>query len=331
MQAIREITAYQRRVQVVEAKSVAQIAVDEADSLATGLVGLRLLYEHFPDFYEQHVAERIVTPHLLLRTACAFYRLADEVCPLQMPAYLDVEARSAERWMSIGLDDMDALGAVGEFGYYIRGPHPVTYGVGVNALLDGHRDISEVHLLTFALWHLFHATAWGLGFDLADIMDTGGIMWAAELILLLKPLPADTDVEHLLMCLKLPRDWHLNIEIPAEDLIGYAFGRTSEELANVDAYDLDVLYGGQVAHDWDDLEILGECSHQAQVIADTYDRLAMLLHHNHQTAFKRLERLLHQTNRECKRRRDEARQHPSPLIETLADYSPEEYVGVQDL
>jgi len=318
MHALAHLAAHQRPVRVVELPAAHPLDPAEADSWSIGLAGLRLLHDHFPDFFEQHLSGQVVTPRLLLGATGAFYALADDLCPLQRPTFFAVP--SPEVCLTGGeWDPAGALAALAEFDYYIRGPLPHCYGIGVNALLDGHRELRDTRLLTLVLWWLFQRTSWGLGVDLADVIDTGGTeAWAAELVVSLTPLPPDTDVEHLLMCLKLPREWGTSGLVPAEDLIGYAFGRTSEELANVDNYDLDILYGGQVAHDWEDLADLGISAGDAQLIADAYHDLADRLHQQHQTAFKRLARLLHRTNQECKERREQARQHPTPLVAVLA-------------
>jgi hypothetical protein len=324
MQALAQLAAYQRRVRVVGLPShTSPIDVSDAESWDLGLLGLRLLHTHFPAFYARHIGEQPVTPVLLLRATAAFYTLANEVCPLQMPIFLDM-GRSPAQWMTTGeWDARSALGALDEFSFYLRQPSPLLYGIGINALLDGHREPGTVRLLTLALWHLFQGTQWGLGIDLADVMDTGGIEpWAAELVLSLKPLPGNTDVEDLIMHLELPDYLHPNTEMPAGELIAYAFGRTSEDLANVDEYDIDIVYGGMIMHDWEDLEDLGECAVDAQAVTDAYDDLAEIMQRHYQTAFKRLEKLLHQTNRECKRRQ-QTRRAPTPLVDVLADAGPE--------
>jgi hypothetical protein len=324
MQALTHLAAHQRRVRVVGLPPPKPpLDAAYAESWALGLLGLGLLHTHFPAFYEQHVGEQRVTPVLLLRASAAFYALADEVCPLQMPLFVQMN-RTPEQWMTTGeWDEHGALSVLDEFSFYLRAPYPVLYGIGINALLDGHRELGNVRLLTLVLWHLFHNTPWGLAFDLADVMDTGGIEpWAAELVLSLKPLPGGTDVEDLLMHVTLPDYLNPNTLLPAGEIIAYAFARTSADLANVDEYDIDTVYGGMITHDWDDLDDLGECAADAQAIADAYHDMAEILHRHHTTAFTRLAEVLHETNRACKRRRRRERQSPTPLVDVLTDDVP---------
>jgi hypothetical protein len=324
MQALAQLAAHQRRVRVVGLlPPEPHLDVSSAESLELGLLGLRLLHTHFHGFYAQHVGEQIVTPSLLFRATAAFYALANEVCPLQMPLFLNM-TRTPEQWITNGeWGDHGALAALDEFGFYLRAPYPLLYGIGINALLDGHRDVGNVRLLTLVLWHLFHHTRWGLGIDLADVMDDGRIEpWAVELVLSLQPLPGATDVEDLIMHLELPDYLHPNTEIPTCEIIAYAFARTSVDLANVDDYDIDTVYGGMILHDWEDLEELGACAADAQGISEAYYDLAERMHRHHETAFKQVAELLHETNRACKRRRRRERQSPTPLVDVLTDDVP---------
>ena len=244
-----------------------------ASGYQVGLLTARLMATHYADFYQEHVAQQAITPGGLFGVAEAFLSLVNQVLPLQEwageLALHDDPLRALHEYDATA-GNLDHLATLDNSAWYLDQPHIEMYGLGVELVRCEERD-GDPALLDVALWHLLRHTGWGLAFDIEALLKEGiREFWdvdAAELVLGLVPLPAET-----------PMDWfRKEVRIDKQpwtdrsgEVVAYAVAQCNNGLANVTNGEIDLIYGGRTDLSWDDLPSLIEQAADASTIQHAY-------------------------------------------------------------
>jgi hypothetical protein len=256
-----------------------------AQGYLAGLRVLRWLHVLYPDFYEEHIASRVVTPALLGGSVLALYGLTDRHVPLDWPMELYSECHRLHGMQPARIEPEEllkryegretqpngwtVLSEIEDMSYHwLAQPTPRLYGIGLDVMLAGEVDVTG-DALTHALWWLFRNTQWGLAMQPDDLMEAVGYTSnhpVGAVIRSLEPLPDTTPVRDLYRELDaLPgmvsRDEFLRLQQPPEnpksswpgDVLAYPFSQTSTQFANTSNDELMYVYEGQHDMDWQDL------------------------------------------------------------------------------
>lgn len=283
-----------------------------------GLIKVRHMRELFPDFYQQHIAWRQLTPRALYAAVSAFLSLINRhyfviedhmefeipLDPLQALAYTEDDT-IANRGPLLELETA---------GYWLAQPQPVLYGVGVEGMLE---DETPQSALTLALWRLCQETEWAIGVDVAAVI---GFSWIAEptvaLITSLRPLPSGIPMDAIADAVTLPGGrWSSRLG----ELIRYAFARTGNPMADVNNYEVEVIYGGDTDYTWDDVREIGEYAAEARELVKLYYEWGAAIEKDPERELRTLEKALHAAARPHVKRANAQR----TLIEILAADDPE--------
>jgi hypothetical protein len=325
----------------LERSRVVRALLDEqVDGYQVGLRALGLLHDHFPAFYQAHVAGKPCTPRRLCGIAEAFCNLVDQQkLPLCFPLELDpvpaaqlsllIEQPTLAHWWAD--EDSDPLLSLSYALFGLTQPMPMLYGVGLQTLWES--DELDVPALTIALWHLFADTHWGLGIDLAALHQQqrlGGDRALLDRLLALPVLPAETPVIALAYAVRLPRTWHApRSPVPVAELLSWPFARAENLLANVTWYEIETVYGGETDFQWDDLDELGQQVAEARALYEAYHAWAAAMERAGAQAFVKLARLLHRIARALLEHPPESRS--TRLVDLLADDHEADEVEVTEL
>lgn len=308
-------------VRLVNARiNQALIGEDVANAYRMGLRGAELLYQHFPDFYAATgLNDKPITPWLLLGCCAAFWQLVEakglelrwpgeawgegltryELAPTPAETLFLFNDVSAE-WMS-------------QLGYCIVVPRPVYFGYGVQGLLDQESDSFPHEPLTVLLWHLFGQTALGLGVPLMPMAANIDEDLAFD-IFKIKQLPRSTPLQLLGQHLDIPAATAVGLR--PIDLIAYAFGKTDNDLANYDEYEVEGIYMGEMDEEWrwGDLDHLIPLQCQARQLEETYATWSRAL-----TSLRDLRAFAGQLHKACRAAERELQEPPKTLL-TLLGY-----------
>ncbi len=325
MRSVRPPSRRRRRraIRVVTAHGPQQqrpIAVEEAHAYEVGLLGAKLIRDHFGAFYQQHLAAKAIEPPLLLGCLVAFWQLVEaQGVALRWPGdhYGELD-REATPELSLTMFDDVAPEYLGELGYSICIPRPEYFGLGVQSVLE--EWATQPDALTTALWHLFAQTSLSLGVKLnwEPLADAIGEDVLCR-INRLRPLPADTPIATLSLYLELPE---ASEQVCVRDLLTYAFGKTENTLANYTDYEVEAIYMGETDEEWDWNQIaeMARLSKAAQHIEAAYGQWSRRIDADPEREIVKLARALHKARRASIRELNEV---SKPLITLLGD-SPEQ-------
>ncbi len=263
-----------------------------AGAYDTGLMLAGHMRTFFPEICDE-VFDWPATPSRLLQICQAFLGLVDEQkFPLDTEWYEELYANvNVDALTSPALDDDGALNVLTESAQFFDQPWPSWYGLGIQSALwyglgiqsalgeiEGMDGAGCYSALTLALRKLFDRSPLSLGYDLADVcdFDHADLRRDVELVLALAPLPVIPDaecLERVLAKIILPSDWFPLPDdckdVTAEELIRYAFGRTSYDLANYTSFEASEIFG-ENSLQWKDLDEITEGVRIAQSISNTY-------------------------------------------------------------
>lgn len=180
------------------------------------------------------IAERPLTPGLLVRAGETFLALINQQIPLQMSYDLELAAQCAPIvHLQRLIRNPEAAGweaHLADLASELEALYPEGFGVGMSAYFDEAANAPD--LLTVALWRLLDETEWSTGLDwdvlLGDYDPLGPDR--AALVQRLRPLPGACDIDALCQRLTIPR-WPYTT--PPGTLIAYAVERTDNPLANL--------------------------------------------------------------------------------------------------
>jgi hypothetical protein len=246
-----------------------------------GLEALALLHRFFPATAES-IDDMPCTTDRLFGVALCALRLVEQrgldlawPVDLAVPA-LDDEGRSAQ-------DLIDAFEGVEPWVFtdildpLIQAPRPLFYGIGVIGLYDGVTSEPD-DPLAMLLWHLFSQTSMGIGLPITDLLSCIDPA-IARVIQRQIPLDADAPVRQIAIALaqSLPEQAGLAESGPASgNLVWYAFGTTTNPLANLTCDEADMMEDDE--EDWESLDRLIQQQQEAWDIASAYhqwrDRVA---------------------------------------------------------
>lgn len=271
----------------------------------------------FPDFYQQHIAWRQLTPRALYAAVSAFLALVNarlfelEDCysieipldPLRALAYTE-DDEIAHQGPLLNLEEALA---------WLVQPHAQLYGIGIEGILENEEPQS---VLTLALWKLCQHTDWSIGVDVNIVIGYSYLPETqAEQVRKLHPLSAEVSMDRL--CAAIGQS---GLAKGADQLIRYAFARTGNPMADVTNYEVDVVYGGDLDDDWDDAPGIAETAAAARKLVEHYGQWAALISANPIRELKRLEKALHDAARATVAPKGEA--PPRALIDILAEHNP---------
>lgn len=242
------------------------IGADAASAYENGLAKVRYLRDLFPEFYQKHIADRVLTPSALLASVCAFLALVHrDLFELEDSMNLEVplDPLKALRYTETG--DDDPLLVIEESSFWLSQPHPLYYGIGMQTVLE---DETPQAALTLALWHLCRETNWSSGVDVLAVAEFSYVPpHIMAVIEKLPPLPAGTMMEDLILRIQLPgRPWSSELA----ELICYPFARCDNAMLNVTNYEIDVLYGGETDDDWSQARAIAENAKDALRLSGLY-------------------------------------------------------------
>lgn len=305
----------------------ASIAEDRAQAYRVGLYAAKLLYEHFPAFYAEAGMDALaITPELLLGCCAAFWQLVEARglrlrWPGDLMGYYDGGMTQAEL-MPTPAETLRMVQSVSDeylsaCSHAIVIPRPLYYGIGVQALLDQESDNYPSDVLTILLWHLFQHTPLGLGVPIDLAMASNIDEDMALDLLRLKPLPGDAPIQLLCGSLTIPAATRHNVR--PYDLVAYAVGKTDNDLANYDDYEVEAIYMGEIDEEWDwaAIDRLAALSRAAQALADAYDDWCADV-----STWPAARRLAGQIHKACRTAARELQASPKTLL-TLLGFDPE--------
>lgn len=288
----------------------------EIDGYESGLRAIGLLNRHFPEFFAEHAARRPVATTLLFGAACAFWRLMEErglqlIWPheygysalQQQCPKAPIEALCCWMWVDFGT-------MAESVEYFIREPRLEYWGLGVELLLDWDINAFKPGPLLYALWHLFSQTSWSLGIDDLDRLDLDSIDQATmRLIRRLPPLPASTIVARLWPRVTIPEAAGVSVQ----GLVGFAFGKTGNDLADHSSHEIDEIYAGDYGNwDWGDWKMVVQLQQQARLIQAAFQAWEARIMANPRREILALAEMLHQAAEPC------ATEPGSALIDLLS-------------
>lgn len=243
----------------------------------------------FPDFYQEHIAQRQLTPRALLGSVCAFLSLVNrDLFAIEDCIVLDVPADPLRALRYTEDGSRDPLLELEEAAHWLCQPRPELYGVGTESILD---DETPQQLLTLALWHLCRETNWAIGVDVGDVIGFSFVGEdIAEFLVKLPVLPRGTMMENIIAAIKLP-PWSDKDEF--DELICYAFARTDNPMANTTNYEVDMYWNGEVDSSWKDVREIAETAQEARQIVARYNTWAQAIAKNPRRELRKLTRALH--------------------------------------
>lgn len=294
---------------------------DEAEAWYIGGRAAWALYEYWPAFYaEQGLDQRPCTLPQLLGCSAAMFQLTEEAgARLRWPGDWGGDWQGLTR-RDIGDTPAETLymytgvhaGYLAEMGPYIWSPQPEYFGWGARTILE--RQNWPEDLLRPAIWWMLQHTHMALGIELAsdEIYQYVGA-GAKEEIRKLRPLPAMLPAKLFAYHLQLPIADEYGID--PIDLLGYAVGHTSNELANFDDVDRMELYMGEFddEYSWKDVAELARASQQAQAIELAYTAWSAQI-----TSYEAMRAVAAELRRAARAAQQELQQGPKTLAEILA-------------
>jgi hypothetical protein len=311
-------------LRVVSGASVTQsvtlaLADEEAGGFQTGLHAAQLLRRHFGAFYGEHVANRQITPWLLLGCVVAFWHLAEERgVKLRWPHdYYGEMERGDTPLESLTMFDGVSMEYLSELSYSLYTPRPEYFGLGIQSVLEEWAQLPN--LLTIALWHLFQHTPLSIGMPLSfEALTKEYDEDLIARILRMKPLPSDTALNTMFSLLEIPEAASLGSAL----LVQYAFGQTENDLANWTDYEVESITMGEQDEQWDwgAMGELARLSAEAQLLEASYEAWAARITRDPEREIPKLAGALHKAARQAER---EIADVGRPLITLLGD-SPSE-------
>lgn len=270
-----------RRTRLVDATGMplagrpVPIDFDDMDVYQTGLHIVDQMQKLFPIEYATGVASRPVTFPQLHLVCEAFLGLVDtRLFPLSDFAVNEIfPARDPlgrlQEQPTVQPDQ--ARADLAEDRFYLRVPNAMSYGLGVQSVLNDGAETDDVEysLLTLSLWQLFRGTALAIGYDVPDLASHLPRAHRA----FLEQLPAlprigQDQCQVLLDTFALPdgRSWAPRAGI----LIAYVFGRTGVALADYTDIDVAELFDGEYSDTWEDALAIADASREARSISTDY-------------------------------------------------------------
>jgi hypothetical protein len=314
-------------VRLVDLSRASQSLIAEEEGLAyrVGLRAAALVYEHFPAFYAATALDaKPITPWLLPGCCAAFWQLVEQKgLELRWPG--DPYGEGLTRYELAPTPEQTLIQFDGvspewmcQLSHNIHVPRPVYHGYGVQALLDQESDNYPYEVLTVALWHLFQHTPLGLGVPIAPMAANIDEDLASD-VFRIKPLPSNTPLNLLWSILDLKVAGAAGVK--ANELIGYAFGKTANDLADYDEYEVEAVYMGEVDEGWDwgDIDRLIVLQREAKWLEETYAAWAQQVR-----TLDDVRRLAHQLHKAARAAERELQEPPKTLLTLLGhDYQEE--------
>jgi hypothetical protein len=271
------------------------IGAETARVYEVALARVRDLRRLFPDFYQQQVADRQLTPRALYAVVCAFLGLVNrELFELEDYGTIEIPHNPLQA-LHYTEDDVTAhqgpLLLLEEGLSWLCQPQAVLYGIGLQGMLDDEAEEPQC-ALTLALWKLCQNTEWSAGVDVADVIGYSYVPdEVAEQIKKLHPLPAGVSMRDLCAVVALPGYTDVG------ELIRYAFARTDNPMANVTNYEVEVVYGGEITDGWDDALGIAENAQAARRLVGQYGRWAAAIEKDPKRELRALSKALHDAAR----------------------------------
>jgi hypothetical protein len=288
-----------------------------------GLEAANYLEHYFPHFYRAHVERAPLHTGRLLGCCMALWQLTQlEGLKLRWPnegygrsLEFDCQPDPAETFAAYDWASEEFLS---EVGYFLTQPRPEYFGLGVQVAME--MQISDP--LTLLLWWLTQDTPLALGIDLYKYLQDVNVQLADE-IMRLRPLPPVEDIHALLDAVARELPESAGLARPA-DLFLYAFGRTSNPLANTNEAEILEVHGAMDEADewgWDEVDRLAVMSREAEQLSDAYEHIGDRLTPD-PFGYRALRNLAARFYRAARRLRDTTQRKKS-LIEIFAELPPE--------
>ncbi|HNP71821.1 MAG TPA: hypothetical protein PKK15_11950 [Kouleothrix sp.] len=298
-----------------------------AQAWMVGIAAAELLYEYFPDFYQATNTDAMsATLPRLLGCCAAFWQLVERRgLKLRWPGEHTYGGLTLNELPDAPEETILVFDGVSEewmsdLGHFLVMPRPRFYGYGVQALLDQESDNYPCEPLTILLWHLFADTPLGLGVPLLPMATNIDEELAFDLFRI-KPLPGNLPVQ--LFGAQLQLEIAQAYDVPAWDLISYAFGKTTNDLANYDEYEVEAIYMGEIdeGFEWREIDRLAQQQRAAERLEAAYTAWSGQV--KQLGALRRLAGQLHRAARAAER---ELQTAPKSLLVLLGTETEEEAV-----
>lgn len=291
---------------------------EQAGTYDVALARARDLRTFFPDFYQLHFADRLLTPRALFAAVQCFLSLVNNELFEIEDYILDVPVDPLRALKYTEDGSREPLLELEEVAGWLAQPQAVLYGIGVESMLE---EETPQQWLTLALWHLCRTTNWSTGVDVADVIGFSYMPAdLAEWIVKLPVLPARTDMDQVVAAIKLP-PW--SDQDAFDELIAYPFARTDNPMANATNAEVEIVYGGQVSDTWDDARGIAENAAAAQALVKRYGAWANAVEADPRRELRALTKALHVAVEASALRKP---QRAKTLLEVLADIPQEEEV-----
>jgi hypothetical protein len=244
-----------------------------------GLEAANYLEHYFPDFYQAHVHRAPLHTGRLLGCCMALWQLTQQRgLKLRWPSEgygrsLEYDCRPdpAETFAAYDWASEEFLC---ELGYFLNQPRPEYFGLGVQVAIE--MSISDP--LALLLWWLTQDEPIALGLDLGRYLQDIRVHVVDEIIRL-RPLPPVENIHALFAKVARELPEAEGLARPA-DLFLYAFGQTSNPLANTNEYEIHEVHGAMDEVEewgWDEIGRLAPMSREAELISAAFESVSAQL------------------------------------------------------
>jgi hypothetical protein len=241
-----------------------------AESYGVGVRGAAHCRRLFPDFWQQHVAYRPVTPVTLLGVAQAFTAQALNMveCFELMVDRMQIVGDPVAL-LDPGVDDQTALDILEEEAeVYIDRPPAMVYGLGGGWLSDV--VCADNNLLALAIWQMVDQTSWATSYETDYLDDFIAHRLDAAFLAALPRLPARTAMMDLVAALDRQDDRQLGT------LLRYVCNMADNAFATITPEEAEEDFNnGYGTFSWDggDLQALADRQREAERWYEQYDAL----------------------------------------------------------
>lgn len=310
-----------RPVRLVSPRPAFRLTAEGLEAYMVGLDALELLREHFPAFFQEHVASVPARPEKLLGAVTAFFQLVERERGLNLrwpdddvgslvPCEDPVDTLHSFEWCSPEF--------LRDLGFFIRQVRPVYHGLGVQLFVDEEYSLDEPLQLTIH-W-LLEDSAFDIGLEMQMVLDCARDLSVTveEAIARLRPLPAEVVGAELftLVAREIPEAAHLP---RPSNLLFYAVGQTGNPLADTNEYEIDALHYGDDAETWhwSDIDRLAAWQAEARAIEDAFLAWQARVRNAGVAGVEEVAEIFHRAARTLKRRNVRQEQTAKTLMGVL--------------
>jgi hypothetical protein len=249
-----------RRLRVVtpaQASTMTTIDATTRKAFCTGLEFAELLRLHFPNFWMDHVATRMVKHNELVGLVGAFLSLAHThliALDIERAGGIPITPKNPREalhypWYGSGKDMLASAGAS-----WLRSPSLRVYGLGMEMVAPNNYYSSslaaiEKHSLALLIWRLLSNTRWAVLSDtqVAELaMARVNNLDMARAIATARPLSSETPLGAL--CARLDADLPLGVSLGT--IIAYACKRTGNGYADTTVAEMRQHYDAMIELNW---------------------------------------------------------------------------------